>query len=309
MASFYAIPHLMAGARHVVPASAGSIRPSCSRSAARSARLSTFAAPTIVRRLVDHAERGADARTDAARRSRPSSTAARRYVSTSSALAVMGPRFVQIYGQGDADEWPPRWRAPSVDAAHPRHLERLGLSGRGADAGARRAHIADGAGRDDYRRDRREVLVKGDSVMAGYWRKSEATKASARSATAGSSPTTSAASTPTAFTLKDRQQGPDHRQRLHICPREEEVLLGASVAEAAVVGARVPDAEWGGWWWQLREVPAASAPASAENLLDARTTSFCGALQERPSRYEFLARLPGTALPAGVRTDAARAGA
>ncbi|HRI18537.1 MAG TPA: class I adenylate-forming enzyme family protein, partial [Burkholderiaceae bacterium] len=52
----YAIPHLMAGARHVVPASGG-VDPAELFALGRAVGpLSTFAAPTIVRRLVDHAE-------------------------------------------------------------------------------------------------------------------------------------------------------------------------------------------------------------------------------------------------------------
>ena len=51
----YAIPHLMAGARHVVPASGG-VDPAELFALGRAlGPLSTFAAPTIVKRLVDHA--------------------------------------------------------------------------------------------------------------------------------------------------------------------------------------------------------------------------------------------------------------
>ena len=52
----YAIPHLMAGARHVVPASGG-VDPAELFALGRTlGPLSTFAAPTIVKRLVDHAQ-------------------------------------------------------------------------------------------------------------------------------------------------------------------------------------------------------------------------------------------------------------
>jgi long-chain acyl-CoA synthetase len=52
----YAIPHLIAGARHVVPAS-GDVDPAELFALGRAlVPLSTFAAPTIVRRLVDHAQ-------------------------------------------------------------------------------------------------------------------------------------------------------------------------------------------------------------------------------------------------------------
>ena len=52
----YAIPHLMAGARHVVPASGGVDAAELFALGRALGPLSTFAAPTIVKRLVDHAE-------------------------------------------------------------------------------------------------------------------------------------------------------------------------------------------------------------------------------------------------------------
>jgi long-chain acyl-CoA synthetase len=55
-AGLYAIPHLMAGARHVVPASGGVEPAELFDLGWALGPLSTFAAPTIVKRLVDHAE-------------------------------------------------------------------------------------------------------------------------------------------------------------------------------------------------------------------------------------------------------------
>jgi len=55
-AGIYAIPHLMAGARHVVPASGGVDPAELFELGAQLGPLSTFAAPTIVTRLVDHTE-------------------------------------------------------------------------------------------------------------------------------------------------------------------------------------------------------------------------------------------------------------
>ena len=54
-AGIYAIPHLMAGARHVVPASGGVDPAELFALGQRVGPLSLFAAPTIVNRLVDHA--------------------------------------------------------------------------------------------------------------------------------------------------------------------------------------------------------------------------------------------------------------
>jgi long-chain acyl-CoA synthetase len=96
----YAIPHLMAGARHVVPASGG-VDPAELFALGRNlGALSTFAAPTIVKRLVDHAEQAGLTAEDAAVAFKTIVYGgAPMYVADiERALRVMGPRFVQIYG-------------------------------------------------------------------------------------------------------------------------------------------------------------------------------------------------------------------
>ncbi|MBE2243329.1 MAG: acyl--CoA ligase, partial [Burkholderiaceae bacterium] len=102
-AGLYAIPHLMAGARHVVPASGGVDPAEMFDLGWRIAPLSTFAAPTIVKRLVDHAERHKLGIEPCARAFKTIVYGgAPMYVADiERALRVMGPRFVQIYGQGE----------------------------------------------------------------------------------------------------------------------------------------------------------------------------------------------------------------
>ena len=111
---------------------AASTRPSCSRSAAQLGPLSTFAAPTIVKRLVDHAEQaGLAPRRCGARFKTIVYGGAPMYVADiQRALRVMGPRFVQIYGQGETPMTITALsRAHLADTAHPRHLERLASVG------------------------------------------------------------------------------------------------------------------------------------------------------------------------------------
>ncbi len=74
----YAIPHLMAGARHVVPASAGSTPPSCSSWAARSGRSAPLPRPPSCGGWWSTASAPGWARPRPRPPSRPSSTAARR---------------------------------------------------------------------------------------------------------------------------------------------------------------------------------------------------------------------------------------
>ncbi len=128
----YAIPHLMAGARHVVPASGGVEPAELFALGQALGPLSTFAAPTIVKRLVDHAEAHGLGPADAARAFKTIvyGGAPMYLADIRRALRVMGPRFVQIYGQG---ETPMVGTALSrrhiADAAHPDHAARLASVG------------------------------------------------------------------------------------------------------------------------------------------------------------------------------------
>ncbi len=135
----YAIPHLMAGARHVVPASGG-VDPAELFALGRAlGPLSTFAAPTIVKRLVDHAEAAGLTPADAAAcfKTIVYGGAPMYQADIERALRVMGPRFVQIYGQG---ETPMVGTALSrrhlADDAAPAAARAPRLGGGGADAGA-----------------------------------------------------------------------------------------------------------------------------------------------------------------------------
>jgi len=128
----YAVPHLMAGAHHVVPASGG-VDPSELFALGRElGPLSTFAAPTIVKRLVDHAEAQGLTPEDAAASFKIIVYGgAPMYVADiQRALTVMGPRFVQIYGQGETPMVATALsRRDIADASHLRHAERLGSVG------------------------------------------------------------------------------------------------------------------------------------------------------------------------------------
>ena len=288
-AGIYAIPHLMAGARHVVPASGG-VDPAELFALGRAlGPLSSFAAPTIVKRLVDHAEREGLTREDAARSFKTIVYGgAPMYVADiQRALAVMGPRFVQIYGQGETPMVATALaRQHLVDAAHPRHLERLASVG--VAQTPVRVRIADGAGRELPAGEIGEVLVKGDSVMAGYWRNPEATASAIRDGWLFTGDV-GCLDADGFLTLKDRSKDLIISGGSNIYPREvEEVLLGApGVAEAAVVGA--PDAEWGEVVVAF-VVPAAGALPSAE-ALDAHCLAQLARFK-RPKRYEFVAELP-----------------
>lgn len=285
----YSIPHLMAGARHVVPASGGVDPAELFALGARLGPLSTFAAPTIVKRLVDHAEREGLTPDDAARSFKTIVYGgAPMYVADlQRALAVMGPRFVQIYGQGETPMVATALaRHHLVDTTHPRHLERIGSVG--VAQTPVRVRVADGQGRSLPTGEIGEVLVKGDSVMAGYWRNPEATAAAIRDGWLFTGDV-GCLDADGFLTLKDRSKDLIISGGSNIYPREvEEVLLTApGVAEVAVVGA--PDAEWGEV--VVAFVVAAPGEAPSAEALDAHCLAQMARFK-RPKRYEFLAELP-----------------
>ncbi len=288
-AGLYAIPHLMTGARHAVPASGGVDPAELFELGWSVGPLSTFAAPTIVKRLVDHAEwAGIDA--DAAARAFKTIVygGAPMYLADiQRALRVMGPRFVQIYGQGETPMVGTSLsRAHLADSGHPRHLERLASVG--VAQTPVRLRIADAQGRELPTGEVGEVLVKGDSVMAGYWNNAEATAAAIHDGWLFTGDV-GCLDTDGFLTLKDRSKDLIISGGSNIYPREvEEVLLSApGVAEAAVVGA--PDAEWG-------EVVVAfvvplAGTALAIDALDAHCLARMGRFK-RPKRYLIVEALP-----------------
>jgi long-chain acyl-CoA synthetase len=306
----YAIPHMMAGARHVVPASGGVDPAELFELGRALGPLSTFAAPTIVKRLVDHAEAQALTPDDAAASFKTIVYGgAPMYVADiQRALRVMGPRFVQIYGQGETPMVATALsREHHGDATHPQYLARLASVGVAQTPVEIR--IATAEGKDLPIGEAGEVLVRGDTLMRGYWGNAEATAAALRD---GWLYTGDVGSLDACgfLTLRDRSKDLIISGGSNIYPREvEEVLLTApGVAEAAVVGA--PDAEWG------ELVVAFVVPVQGAQIAEADLDSHCLsriARFKRPKRYLFVDGLPKnhygkvlkTALRERLKTDRA----
>ena len=129
-----------------------------------------------------------------------------------------------------------------ADSAHPRHASahRIGRrrAGAGADTHCRRR------GKELATGEIGEVLVRGDSVMSGYWRNEQATAQALRDGWLYTGDV-GCLDSDGFLTLKDRSKDLIISGGSNIYPREvEEALLTApGVAEAAVVGAFDP--EWG----------------------------------------------------------------
>ena len=235
------------------------------------------------------------------------------------ALRVMGPRFVQIYGQGETPMVATALsRHHLADSGHPRHAERLASVGVAQTPVQLR--VTDAQGRELPVGAVGEVGVKGDSVMAGYWRNPEATAAALREGWLFTGDV-GCLDADGFLTLKDRSKDLIISGGSNIYPREvEEVLLTApGVAEVAVVGA--PDPEWG------EAVVAFVVPQVGVELATEALDAHCLAQMarfKRPKRYLLVdalpknnygkvlktalrARLAGQTPSAGVFIDALRA--
>jgi long-chain acyl-CoA synthetase len=298
----YALPHLMAGARHVVPASRGVDPAELFALGQQLGPLSTFAAPTIVNRLVRHAtEHGLSVADCALSWKTIVYGGAPMYAADiQRALAVMGPRFVQIYGQGETPMVATVLsRATLADQRHPQWAERVASVGHAQTPV--RVQVADAEGRTLPNGEVGEVLVQGDTVMAGYWRNPDATRATVRNGWlfTGDMGSLDAHGY---LTLKDRSKDLIISGGSNIYPREvEEALLTApGVAEVAVVGE--PDAEWGEAVVAFvvptdaarAAVGSADSPECAEPFTQALDAHCLGQLGrfKRPKRYVWVDALP-----------------
>jgi long-chain acyl-CoA synthetase len=288
-AGLYAIPHLMAGARHVIPASGGFDAAELFALGAALGALSLFAAPTIVKRLVDYAEQTELSQEGCAQAFKTIvyGGAPMYAADIQRALRVMGPRFVQIYGQGES---PMVGTALSrfhlSDTTHPEHAQRLASIG--VAQTPVQIRITDEHGHDLALGEVGEVLIKSDSVMAGYWRNPEATQAAIRDGWLFTGDM-GCLDTHGFLTLKDRSKDLIISGGSNVYPREvEEVLLQApGVSEVAVVGA--PDPEWG-------EIIVAFVVVQQGSIVSAQDLdTYCLneiARFKRPKRYELVDSLP-----------------
>jgi long-chain acyl-CoA synthetase len=203
------------------------------------------------------------------------------------ALRVMGPRFVQIYGQGETPMVATALsRQHLSDTEHPRYRERMASVGVAQTPVQLR--VSDENGLALPCGEVGEVLVKGDSVMAGYWDNAQASAAAIQDGWLFTGDVGSL-DADGFLTLKDRSKDLIISGGSNIYPREvEEALLTApGVAEVAVVGA--PDAEWGEV--VVAFVVVQSGASITEQTLDQHCLQAIARFK-RPKQYRFVDELP-----------------
>ncbi len=240
-AGLYNFMHVMRGARHVVPASGGFDEKEILSLSAELRQVSLFAAPTMVRRLVDQAKVSGsegDGIKTIVYGGGPMYLA-----DIEEAVAQLGPRLVQIYGQGECPmAISALGRSQVSDRTHPRWRERLGSVGV-AQSGVE-VRIADEHGNFLATGEVGEIVVSGIAVMSGYWRNAAATEATVREGWLWTGDM-GRLDEDGFLSLQDRSKDVIISGGSNVYPREvEEVLLQhPAVHEVSVVGRAHP--EWG----------------------------------------------------------------
>lgn len=295
-AGLYNFMHILRGAAHSVPVSGG-FDPAEILALGRALKsVHMFAAPTMVRRLVDRAK--AEGVSGEGLRTIVYGGGPMYVADIEDAVASMGPRFVQIYGQGES---------PMTITALPRHLvadrdnprwrQRLGSVGFAQSCVEVEMRKEDGsicAVDEDG-----EITVRGAAVMAGYWDNPEATAIAIRDGWLWTGDV-GRMDADGFVTLTDRSKDVIISGGTNVYPREvEEVLLQLDeVAEVSVVGS--PDPEWG-------EVIVAfvvrrQGSALAEKDLDRHCLGNMARFK-RPKSYVFLEELPKNTYGKVLKTE------
>jgi acyl-CoA synthetase (AMP-forming)/AMP-acid ligase II len=247
---------------------------------------SIFLAPTMVKRLIEHPAAG-ELAPGALRLI--SYGGAPMYVSDlKRAMQLLGDRALcQLYGQGESPMTITHLsRDMHADRSHPRWEQRLASAGI-ADSCVE-VRVVDEAGRKVPVGEVGEIIVKGDTVMAGYWNNPDATAKSLRDGWLWTGDV-GAFDEDGFLTLKDRSKDLIISGGSNIYPREiEDVLnLHPAVAECSVVGR--PHPEWG------EEVVAFIVVRPGQALTAPELDALCLdniARFKRPKDYRFVEALP-----------------
>ncbi len=281
----YILPHVAAAATQVIPESGGFEPAEIFDLIRAHPGVGLFAAPTMVRRLVESRDA---ARADTTNLKTIVYGGGPMYVEDCKrAMAVLGNTLAQIYGQGESPMTITALdKARHANVAHPRYEQRLASVGIAQTVV--QVAVADADDRLLPPGETGEVLVRGDAVMTGYWQDPRATAETLRNGWLHTGDV-GVLDEDGFLTLKDRSKDLIISGGANIYPREvEEALMRhPAVAEVSVVGE--PDREWG------ERVVAFVVPAQTRSVDPAALDRVCRghlASFKRPRRYVIVDALP-----------------
>jgi long-chain acyl-CoA synthetase len=273
------LPHICRLGVNVIPESGGFDVDEMLGLLRRWKRASFFAAPTMVRRLV---EAPGEIET-ASIRSIVWGGAPMHVADTVRALERLGPCLAQIYGQGESPMTITALSREEVaEREHPRWQQRL------ASAGIARSVVevivADERDAPLPTGQLGEVLIRGETVMAGYWRDPESSAAALRNGWLHTGDL-GALDDEGYLTLMDRSKDMIISGGSNIYPREVEEVLAShpGVAEVSVIGRADP--EWGEV--VVAYVAGDAKPEELDRLCIEHIARF-----KRPKDYVFVPSLP-----------------
>jgi len=281
----YMLPHVERGACQVIPASGGFDPDEVFALLHEWKGVTFFFAPTMVTRLINAPGLAA---ADTSNLKTIVYGGAPMYAEDCrKALDLLGPKLVQIYGQGESPMTITSLsRAVHTDVGHPRYHARLASVGP-AQKGVE-VRIADEDDNDLPLGEIGEILVRGDVVMKGYWQNEAATAESLRGGWLHTGDM-GAMDEDGFLTLKDRSKDVIISGGSNVYPREvEEILLRHDgVLECSVIGR--PHADWG------EEIVAFVVPKPGADVREADLDTLCLehiARFKRPKAYRMIDALP-----------------
>ena len=281
----YNFPHVLRGAGQIIPKSGGFDVSEIAELCDHHREVSFFAAPTMVQRLCRQAP--ADAAFAGLKLivygGGPMLTA-----QIEEAMARFGPKFAQIYGQGECPMTITRLPREEHLATLEPETYRTRLGSVGQPFGAVDVRIDGAGGMEVAGCAAGEILVRSAIVMLGYWQRPEATA----EAIAGGWLRTGDIGylDPQGYLhLVDRAKDVIISGGNNIYSREVEDVLIAhpGVAEVAIIGR--PDPEWGERVVAVIGHGDGPVPAAAEldGLCRSRMSGY-----KRPKEYRFVTEIP-----------------
>ncbi|WP_298836868.1 AMP-binding protein [uncultured Roseobacter sp.] len=291
-AGIYNIMHIRVGARHVCPPSGGFDPAEIFDLCEHFGSVQMFAAPTMVQRMTREARAGGVTATGL--RSVVYAGGPMYNADIIEAVDTFGPVFIQIYGQGECPMGITALsRADVSDRTRPGWEARLQSVGRAQSAVE--VKIADPDGHEVACGEHGEILVRGDTVMPGYWNNPAATAGVFRDGwlMTGDMGFMDAAGY---VTLQDRSKDMIITGGSNVYPREVEEVLQShpDVSEVSVVGR--PHEEWG------EEIVAFVVGDVAANVLDQHCLQSIARFK-RPREYIFVDALPKNNYGKVLKTD------